>query len=51
MDQVGMGNSSSATTLIALAEIGARVDLRDPFNITAYGIGSAITSMNLQIKR
>lgn len=51
MDQVGMGNSSSATTLIALGELGTRVDLRHPFNITAYGIGSAITSMNLQIKR
>lgn len=50
MDEVGMGNVSSATTLIALAELIKMISKDEVFNITSYGIGSAITSINVRLK-
>lgn len=51
MDKVGMGNVSSATTLIAFAEIfkQGKIPFDKPFNITSYGVGSAITSMVVKL--
>lgn len=44
-----MGNSSSATTLIALAEAFKKGMITDkPFNITSFGIGMAVASMVIQ---
>lgn len=45
-----IGNVSSATPLISMAEQLGRISLDNVYNITAYGIGSGITSMNVQFK-
>ncbi|MGQ9584142.1 MAG: 3-oxoacyl-[acyl-carrier-protein] synthase III C-terminal domain-containing protein [Anaerolineae bacterium] len=51
MDQVGMGNVSSATTPIALAHLmqAGRLPRGEAFNITGFGVGASITSMMVQI--
>lgn len=51
LDKLGMGNCSSATTpavLGYLAKMGEIVP-GQPFNITAFGVGSAVTSMNIRL--
>ena len=51
LDVVGMGNSSSATTLVALAEMFRRGEIgREAFNVTSFGIGMAIMSMVVRFK-
>lgn len=52
MDSAKMGNVSSATTLVAFAELfkQGKIPFDKPFNITSYGVGSAITSMVARIK-
>lgn len=51
MDEVGMGNVSSASTLIALAELSKRGEINNqPFNLTSFGVGAAITSMVVRTK-
>lgn len=52
MRGLGMGNASSAVSLIAMAELAkqGKIEPNKPFNQTAYGIGSALTSMNIALK-
>lgn len=52
MDSAKIGNVSSATTLIAFAELfkQGKIPSDKPFNITSYGVGSAITSMVVRLK-
>lgn len=47
LDRTRMGNVSSATMLVALTELASQIEPGKVFNITAYGIGSSVTSMNL----
>lgn len=51
LNKVGMGNVSSATTLLALAQLVREGQLPkgEPFNLTGFGVGASITSMVVQI--
>lgn len=50
LDQLEMGNCSSATTFAALAQLTrlGKIIPGRPINVTAYGVGSAVTSMNIR---
>lgn len=52
MKPVGMGNASSAVSFIAMAELHKlrKIKPNEPFNVTAYGIGTGLTSMNIALK-
>lgn len=52
LDQLEMGNCSSATTFAALAQLARLGEIVPgrPFNVTAFGVGSAVTSMNIRLK-
>jgi len=47
LDKIGMGNVSSATTPLTLAQLKkeGRIPKEEPFNITGFGVGASVTSM------
>jgi 3-oxoacyl-[acyl-carrier-protein] synthase III len=51
LDEVGVGNVSSATTLIVLAHLERKGQIPRgiPFMLTGFGIGASITSMVIRI--
>lgn len=52
LDQLEMGNCSSATTFAALAQLARLGEIMPGrlINVTAFGVGSAVTSMNIRVK-
>lgn len=49
MDGVGMGNASSATSLIAFAELASGLELGQNFLFASYGAGGSISAWTGQI--